>query len=187
MAEMLTFLNSESTNYIWETEGRVQYADENFAREVMQLFTTGLYSLGNDGRWLVDGDGNPIQTYTNDEITEFARLWTGFRQQPKRGNTEDWSKWKGNLLDPMMIDSLSRDSLPKVGLDCVPHSSIIGYENESLTSLPSDGLVQQLRWRRLSFVRRFADAAFSKERRDLPFIGITAKASSSQRPRQLGG
>lgn len=131
MAEMLTFLNSESTNYIWETEGRVQYADENFAREVMQLFTTGLYSLGNDGRWLVDKSGNPIQTYTNDEITEFARLWTGFRQQPKRGNTEDWSKWKGNLLDPMMIDSLARDSLPKVSRHCVRCSNTLDRRSES--------------------------------------------------------
>lgn len=125
MAEMLTFLNSESTNYIWETEGRVQYADENFAREVMQLFTTGLYSLENDGRWILDDDGGPIQTYTNDEITEFARLWTGFRQQPKRGNTEDWSKWKGNLLDPMMIDSLARDSLPKVSCYFILDSNIL--------------------------------------------------------------
>lgn len=126
MAEMLTFLNSESTNYIWETYGRIQYADENFAREVMQLFTTGLYILENDGRWKVDDVGNPYLTYNNDEISEFARLWTGFQQQPKRGNTEEWSKWKGNLLDPMMINSLTRDSLPKVSFSSYYGSQRLG-------------------------------------------------------------
>lgn len=126
MAEMLTFLQSESTNYIWETYGRVQFADENFAREVMQLFTTGLYLLENDGRWIVDDGRNPVLTYTNDEIAEFARLWTGFQQQPKRGNAEEWSKWKGNLLDPMMINSLTRDSLPKVSCYSVTDSKILG-------------------------------------------------------------
>ncbi len=124
MAEMLTYLNSASTNYVFETERHIQWPDENFSRELMQIMSTGLFSLEIDGRWQKDADGKPVPTYTNDEVTELARLWTGFRQQPKRGNTEDWSKWKGNLLDPMMIDSLARDSLPKVSVYAVVLSSL---------------------------------------------------------------
>ena len=52
--------------------------DENYAREVMQLFTIGLYKLNADGTYLLGSDGKPIEVYTNDDITEFARVFTGF-------------------------------------------------------------------------------------------------------------
>jgi len=42
-----------------------QFPDENFARELMQLFTIGLYELNNDGSRKVDIDGNLIPTYDN--------------------------------------------------------------------------------------------------------------------------
>lgn len=52
--------------------------DENYAREVMQLFSLGLYQLNLDGSYITDGAGRPLETYTNDNITEFARVFTGF-------------------------------------------------------------------------------------------------------------
>jgi uncharacterized protein (DUF1800 family) len=52
--------------------------DENYAREVMQLFSIGLYQLNPDGTYVTDGGGRPLETYTNDTITEFARVFTGF-------------------------------------------------------------------------------------------------------------
>jgi uncharacterized protein (DUF1800 family) len=94
MAEMLSYLNSQSTNTIWLRKKRLEYADENYAREVMQLFSIGLYMLNNDGTNVLDEDGNPISTYSNGDITEYARLWTGFQTQAKRGNIEDHSKCK---------------------------------------------------------------------------------------------
>lgn len=51
--------------------------DENYAREVMQLFTIGLFELNPDGSLQLDGDGNPIPTYNNDDIGEFAKVFTG--------------------------------------------------------------------------------------------------------------
>lgn len=54
-----------------------RFPDENYAREIMQLFTIGLYELNPDGTRRLDGAGNPIPTYTNAEITEFARVFTG--------------------------------------------------------------------------------------------------------------
>jgi len=50
--------------------------DENYAREVMQLFTIGLYELQPDGQ-LVVKDGKAVPTYDNDDITELARVFTG--------------------------------------------------------------------------------------------------------------
>lgn len=54
-----------------------RYPDENYAREVMQLFSIGLWELNQDGTRKVDSGGNFIQTYDNDEITELARVFTG--------------------------------------------------------------------------------------------------------------
>ncbi|MEN9677948.1 MAG: hypothetical protein RIS76_3844, partial [Verrucomicrobiota bacterium] len=55
-----------------------QYPDENYAREVQQLFSIGLWELNQDGSQVLDTLGNPILTYGNREITEFARVFTGF-------------------------------------------------------------------------------------------------------------
>jgi uncharacterized protein (DUF1800 family) len=54
-----------------------RFPDENFAREIMQLFTIGLWELHPDGSRQVDGEGNFIPTYGNDEITEMAKVFTG--------------------------------------------------------------------------------------------------------------
>ena len=53
------------------------HPDENFAREIMQLFSIGLYELNPDGSQKVDNDGNPIPTYNIYDIKEFAKVFTG--------------------------------------------------------------------------------------------------------------
>ena len=53
------------------------HPDENYAREIMQLFTIGLYELNPDGTYVLDGNGNRIPTYDNDDIKEFAKIFTG--------------------------------------------------------------------------------------------------------------
>ena len=55
-----------------------QFPDENYAREVMQLFTVGLWQLNPDGSRKLDGGGNFIPTYDNGDITEMARVFTGY-------------------------------------------------------------------------------------------------------------
>lgn len=55
-----------------------RYPDENYAREVMQLFSIGLYELNLDGTQKMDAQGDPISTYDNDDIGEFAKIFTGF-------------------------------------------------------------------------------------------------------------
>ncbi|MDZ4403162.1 DUF1800 family protein [Prosthecobacter sp.] len=55
-----------------------RYPDENYAREVMQLFSVGLWELNPDGSRQLDGLGAPVPTYSNAEITQLARVMTGF-------------------------------------------------------------------------------------------------------------
>jgi uncharacterized protein (DUF1800 family) len=54
-----------------------RFPDENYAREVMQLFSIGLFELNLDGSRKLDAAGRPIPTYDNDDITEFAKIFTG--------------------------------------------------------------------------------------------------------------
>ena len=66
MGFYLSYQGSTSFQY----DDREIFPDENFAREIMQLFTIGLYKLNMDGTVAVDDKGNPVQTYTNDDISE---------------------------------------------------------------------------------------------------------------------
>jgi len=52
------------------------HPDENYAREIMQLFSIGLYELNQNGTRQLS-DGNPIPTYDNNDIKEFAKIFTG--------------------------------------------------------------------------------------------------------------
>jgi len=74
--------------------------DENFAREIMQLFTIGLYLLNPNGTHQLDGAGNPIPSYTQADIEENARIMTGWdlvgnSRYGRSGNTG------GNYITPM--------------------------------------------------------------------------------------
>ena len=55
--------------------------DENFAREIMQLFSIGLWELNMDGTRKLDLEGKPIPTYSNADIEQLARVFTGLDLQ----------------------------------------------------------------------------------------------------------
>jgi uncharacterized protein (DUF1800 family) len=61
--------------------------DENYARELMQLFTIGLTELNEDGTPRLVG-GQPVETYGPDDITGLARVFTGWDQDLAGGNTD---------------------------------------------------------------------------------------------------
>ncbi|MBS0569607.1 MAG: DUF1800 family protein [Proteobacteria bacterium] len=54
------------------------HPDENYGREVNQLFGVGLVLLNLDGTPQLDGNGKPIPTYGQDTITNFAHVFTGW-------------------------------------------------------------------------------------------------------------
>lgn len=55
------------------------HPDENYAREIMQLFSIGLFELNEDGSRKKDASGNDIPTYDNRDIKELARVFTGIQ------------------------------------------------------------------------------------------------------------
>jgi len=72
MGVYLSHINNPKTNIIENIR-----PDENYAREIMQLFSIGLYELNNDGTNQVDGNGNSIPSYDNNDVKEFAKIFTG--------------------------------------------------------------------------------------------------------------
>jgi len=69
------FLNTKGNQKENASTGRVP--DENYSREVMQLFSLGVYQLNLDGSVKTSG-GVPLETYTQDDVTNLARVFTGY-------------------------------------------------------------------------------------------------------------
>ena len=75
MGAYLNMLNSAKPGTIG---GVLQIANENYGREFMQLFTTGIDMLNQDGSPQLDSNGNPIPVYTETQVQAFARVYTGW-------------------------------------------------------------------------------------------------------------
>jgi cullin-associated NEDD8-dissociated protein 1 len=78
MGEQFSFVESTSIRLAWDTSGLLVYPDENYGREIMQLFTIGLHELNTDGTETRDDFGRIIQTYSNLDILSNARVFSGF-------------------------------------------------------------------------------------------------------------
>lgn len=106
MGDYLTYWNNKKAN------GK-QLPDENYAREVMQLFTIGLWYLNNDGTLMLDKEGEPIPTYNNYHITELAKVFTGLIRQVNKPD----KYWNPNRVDPMRENNNQHDKTAKEMFD----------------------------------------------------------------------
>ena len=66
--------------------------NENYAREVQQLFTIGLDELNIDGTLQLDQNGNPIPTYTQNTVIGFSQVFTGWSYPPAPGQSAVFGK-----------------------------------------------------------------------------------------------
>jgi uncharacterized protein (DUF1800 family) len=134
MGYYLSYIENKKAN---SSQGT--FPDENFAREVMQLFTIGLWELNEDGTLELDNEGNAIPTYDNNDIAEFAKVFTGLRRPFDRANIEIFF---GNYIDPMRIQSNRHDFSVKTLLD----DSTLGPFNQSQQGVRDDieGLLDHL-------------------------------------------
>jgi len=76
-------------------------ADENYAREVQQLFTFGLNELQPDGTLVLDSSGLPVPTYDQDEIVQTANALTGWGYFSSAANPSFYGS-AADFDDPMM-------------------------------------------------------------------------------------
>ncbi len=87
--------------------------DENYAREIMQLFSIGLVELEADGRVRLDGNGQPIPTYDQSVIVGMAHALTGWNfREASDANLEDWLDAR-ETVGAMQPSQLFHDTEPK--------------------------------------------------------------------------
>lgn len=97
--------------------GRVP--DENYAREVMQLFTIGLYQLDLDGTVKLDTRREPIETYSNEDVIGLARVMTGWSWSSPVKDEASFQPFRGffvtddRALKPMEPYPQFHSTLPK--------------------------------------------------------------------------
>ena len=171
-----------------EAEGG-KLPDENFAREIMQLFTIGLFELEVDGTIKEDGVGGG-DTYTNDDIATFARAWTGFDYRASRGNYENGGT---NYFDPMQLKTGLRDQFPKTKL----RSGYLGDGFPLCSDLPAThfllkGTIYQYTGNVSTFGKTFDEPEKYKDRSNLhahftPEPGVSALHATLCRPQNGGG
>lgn len=118
MGHYLTFVNNAKANLTTNS-----FPDENYAREIMQLFSIGIHQLNMDGTLQLDANGVPIPTYTNGHIYELAKVFTGLTYGDANEFPADYTE--NSFLMPMSIHSSAHstesinilDSLTIVGSD----------------------------------------------------------------------
>ena len=107
-----------SAKATFDTRGNpTSLPDENYAREVMQLFTIGLNELNPDGTLRLDPNGQPIPTYTQDTIMQMAKVFTGWgfanSTENATANVNLFRGSPGNYIDSMMLWPAFHDDTAK--------------------------------------------------------------------------
>jgi uncharacterized protein (DUF1800 family) len=100
--------------------------NENYAREILQLFSIGTFLLNQDGTRQLDGNGNSIPTYDQKIVEEFARVFTGWILAPALPGPEEIGGTVPNYRDPMRVrlDSQGREEYHDKG----PKTLLNGFQ-----------------------------------------------------------
>jgi uncharacterized protein (DUF1800 family) len=115
MGLYLNMLNSAKPGTV---NGVAQIANENYARENMQLFTTGIDLLNQDGSLQLDANGNPIPVYTEAQVQAFARAYTGWTYgQPGGAALTKYPNGTADYDDPMQSYDPQHDVAAKILLN----------------------------------------------------------------------
>lgn len=107
MGAFLNMVNNDKANAKTNSQ-----PNENYARELLQLFSLGVFKLNLDGTLQLDANGQPLPTYSNDEIKAFARALTGWTYAPLPGATMKAHNPQ-NFAAPMVAYAPNHDTTAK--------------------------------------------------------------------------
>jgi uncharacterized protein (DUF1800 family) len=99
-------------NYLDMAISTRQNPNENYAREILQLFSIGVDMLNQDGTPMLDSQGNRIPTYNQETINNFTKVFTGwgFCNQTCANSQPSVV----NFIDPMIVNAANHDTTQKV-------------------------------------------------------------------------
>ena len=113
-------LNPGMGNYLDMMRSTRTNPNENYPREILQLFSIGLFMLNQDGTLQLDGQGNPIATYDQNTINNFTKVFTGWRDcRPAdfQASCPDNLPGTQNFKDPMSLNPGQHDITAKTLLN----------------------------------------------------------------------
>lgn len=108
MGKFLNMANNDKPNPIKGIE-----PNENYAREVLQLFSIGLWQLNVDGSARLGPNGQPQPSYDQETVEGFAHAFTGWTYPPRPGATRSKFPNPTNFDAPMIAFAEHHDSAPK--------------------------------------------------------------------------
>ena len=128
-------LNPAMGNYLDMVNSTKANPNENYAREILQLFTIGLYRLNLDGTLARDEEGGIQPTYDQTIVDNFARAFTGWRfaAAPAPGVP--------NYIDPMVANQAQHDTNPKTllrGVTLPANRTALQDLNDALDNIFND-------------------------------------------------
>jgi uncharacterized protein (DUF1800 family) len=106
-------LNPAMGEFLSSAGNTKEKPNENFAREILQLFTVGPDLLNPDGTPQLDAGGNRRPVYNQATITNFARVFTGFGLAVPPPDTQGTL----NFADPMILHERHHDTEAKTLLN----------------------------------------------------------------------
>ena len=111
-------LNPGMGNYLDMARSTARNPNENFAREILQLFSIGLFMLNQDGTLQLDASGNPIPTYDQTTVNNFTKVLTGWSFCEVTGPTcPNRTLGAPNYKDPMILNQNNHDITAKTLLN----------------------------------------------------------------------
>ncbi len=131
------YLNMAGNQKEDPNSGRVP--DENYAREVMQLFSIGVNLLHPDGRPVLDGAGKPIEAYTQDAVTQLARVFTGWNLNVPRGDLTPEPMRQPMVLNSALHSTLAASFLGVTVPANTPGASALRTALDTLANHPNVG------------------------------------------------
>jgi uncharacterized protein (DUF1800 family) len=94
---MLLYLDNAYNFFYFDDDGDPVPPNENYARELLQLFSLGTQRLNMDGTPVLGGDGQPLSNYTEADVREIARALTGWY-------LDDFDTWAPSKFAPPFHD-----------------------------------------------------------------------------------
>ena len=113
-------LNPGMGNYLDMIRSTRTNPNENYPREVLQLFNIGLFMLNPDGTVQTDAQGNPVPTYDQTTINNFTKVFTGWRDcrvADLNASCPDSIAGAPDYKDPMSLNPGNHDLTAKTLLN----------------------------------------------------------------------
>lgn len=141
-------LNPAMGNYLDMATSTKANPNENYPREILQLFSVGLYQLNQDGTIRRDTQNNPIPTYSQTDINNLAKVMTGW-SYCNNANCPNATPGIVNYKDPMILNAANHDATEKTLLNypnapSTKISACAGCSNEQIAEYGRTSLKEAL-------------------------------------------